>query len=464
MHSNLFLIRKLAIIPNKETLDKVIIHLLIMRRAVNISHQSGFRYLPDSERVVSALQKYAEAVKLFASSDLTIREVAQRCNVTPQGLSAHISKHHRPILFARYGLDPQNPAGLALKVKPRRGQSLKTHLKYKEAIEACGDIAYIEFNISQIARIFDLDGPALAAQLRVHYPDIIPNREIMRQKLGIADNIHRGARLASEEEYRQAVEMYRDTDLTIPEVAEKCNVSLSGLSQFMRFYHHQLITEKALRRAAAQCAPARRQPGALSGNGRTYGPSAETVALYAEALEMYRNSDKTIEEICKEADVPFEGFRSYIYRWHRGGNLRRGFDGQTGSAGARRILRSAQAKYGEAIASLRANPRPTSKVAAEYGFNADVFREYLKTHAPDLASAQGMVKLSGGHLVKRSSYEKYRPAIEEYAASPESLRSIAQRHGIVYNSLMTFVARNCPAEKESHDKAVREAAMQAAEC
>ena len=79
-----------------------------------------------------------------------------------------------------------------MKVKSPRGQSHTTHLKYREAIAACGDIAYVEFNIAEIARLFGVDPTGLSSQLRVHYPDVIPAREALRQRLGIADRLHRG--------------------------------------------------------------------------------------------------------------------------------------------------------------------------------------------------------------------------------------------------------------------------------
>lgn len=225
------------------------------------------RRLPSAQRAAAAESKYADALKLYASSELTIREVARLCAVTPAGFSAHLARHHRQLLFDRYGLDINGSNPFAVKVKQPKGQSLRTYLKYKDAIEACGDIAYIEFNVSQVARLFALDGPALANQLRVHYPDIIPTRERMRQKLGIADNTPRGARQTSAEIYAKALEMYRDTDLSIPETAKACNVSQSGFSQFMRFYHKNIVEHKAAKRREAIDSQEFRRPGKLSGNG-----------------------------------------------------------------------------------------------------------------------------------------------------------------------------------------------------
>lgn len=52
-----------------------------------------------------------------------------------------------------------------------------------------------------------------------------------------------------------------------------------------------------------------------------------------------------------------------------------------------------------------------------------------------------MVRLENGSLVKRSAWEKYRPAIEEFRKENGSLRPIALRHGLNYNSLLSFIKR-----------------------
>ncbi|MCM1021713.1 MAG: hypothetical protein NC343_05600 [Muribaculum sp.] len=431
-----------------------------MNVAVNKEYKGGsapidFNRLPLAMRRQAAECKYAEAVAMYAATNLTIRSVAEKCGVTAAGLSAHIGKHHRQLLFARYGLDINDNNLRTLKVKPPKGQSQTTHIKYKEAIEACGDIAYIEYNVSQIARLFNLGGPALASQLRVHYPDIIPNREKLRRRLGIADNTHRGPRTSCAEVYAEALTMYRDTDMTMPEVADMCNVSKSGFCQYLRFYHKDIIASKSARRKAARKNVGVRKPGKLAGNGNLYGPKSETVALYAPALDLYRNSSLTIDEIIEKTGVPAAGFKGYLYQWHRGEKLiRRGYewDGETEPdlQGTKQFLKSTAAKYAPAIASLKNNPRHVAEVAAEFGLNPEVFRAYLKTHEPQLAAQQGMTRDDNGKRVKRSSAEKYAQAIHEYATTSESLKSIAQRYGFVYNSICGFVTRNCPKQRESH--------------
>ena len=379
--------------------------------------------LPVAERISAARDRYAAAVELYASSSLSIKEIAEQTGLTPFALSHHLSRHHRPLLYNRYGLEVP-PDDSPVRIKSPRGQSRATHLKYKDAIEACGDIAYAEFNISQIARLFSLNPTGLSAQLRVHYPDIIPAREALRRRLGIADRLHRGALPSSKAAYEKAVSVYKDTDLTIREVADRFGISFSGFGQYMRHYHHDAIDAKAARRSRSKKDTRQRRSGDLSGNGQLYGPKKKTAERYARALNLYKEGRMTIEEVVKETGVPLGGFRHYIDQWHR--DIRRN---------------RKENKYGEAIASLRANPRPVSEVGREYGLNPDIFREYLKVHAPDLAEGQGMVRLENGRRVKRSAWEKYRPAIEEYRKDGGALHAIACRHGLNYKSLSSFLRR-----------------------
>lgn len=412
--------------------------------------------LPSPARHSAAVLKYAEAVRIYSETDTPLCHIAEECGVSPSGLSSHIAKYHRPLLLKRYGIDALD---ISVNVKKPVGQSYCTFHKYRSAIAACSDMAFIEYNVSQIARMFGHKPTNLASQLHFHYQDVIPERERVRQRLGLADNIHRGASHMCQEVYAEAVRMYRDTDMTIPDVAESCGVSESGLSQHLRFYHKMIIDYKASRRHDSKGKTGAGRSGTLSGNGQVYGPKPDTVAKYAKALDLYRNSDMTIREIAKAAGVPYAGFRGYLHQWHRGEKLlRRGYDwdgvSEPDLKGTRQYLRSTAGKYARAIQSLRDNPRHISEVAAEFGFNTDVFREYLQRHEPELAARQGMTRRADGKLVKRSSEEKYAKAIEEYASSAEPLKSIARRHGLVYNTLLGYIIRNCPAERESHSRLI----------
>lgn len=420
----------------------------------------GGRHPSNTGRREAAEAKYSRAVEIYASTGLSIREIADECGVTPSGLSAHVGRYHRDLLFKRYCIEATEENLSNIQIKRPKGQSFKTFERYKDAIEACKDIAYIELNVSQVARLYKLDGTALAAQLRAHFPEIIPDREALRHRLGVGDNTPRGVRAESVATYAEALQMYKDTDLTMREVSEKCRVSLSGFCQFLRFYHKDVMQQKEGQRASARKDETSRTPGTLSGSGGRYGPKPETAELYANALELYEDTSMTIKEIAEQTGVPLEGFKSYLRKWHRDKMLGRrrpdgdGMQEENGFDNTKRYLKSTASKYAPAIARMRETPGSIAEVAREFGLNPEVFREYLKEHEPELVAEHGMMAKENGKIVKRSSYEKYASAVEEYATTAETLKDIAKRHGLTYTSLFSFIKRNCQEEMRRHAEIV----------
>lgn len=338
-------------------------------------------------------------------------------------------------------------------------QSIHAHAKYKDAVAACDSLNYIDLNVSQIARKFGTDGTALANFMRIHYPETLVWREKVRRRLGINDNIWHGARPECTEQYAKAVEMYRNTEMTMREVAAACKVSPSGFSQHLRFYHKEILKRRKQKRETAK---AKRQQvlGELTGNGRIYRPSPATKQRYAQALELYRNTTLTMKEIVRRTGVPAEGFRFYLHKWHKDLVIERlgissNVSGHTDLRKARKRMKTVAAKYEEAIESLKNNPRPVAKVAAEYGFNPEVFRDYLHKHEPELARQQGMMKTANGKIVSRRSEEKYGEAVRLYGTTTESLKSIAARLGLTYNSVGGYIRRNYPEVMALHQNLLK---------
>lgn len=337
-------------------------------------------------------------------------------------------------------------------------QNVNAYAKYKDAVAACDLLTYIDLNMSQIAWIFGTSGTGLANFMRIHYPEMLVWREKVRRSLGINDDILRGARPECTRQYAEALELYRDTDMTIPEVAEACKVSPSGFSQHLRFYHKEILKQKKQKRKSAQTGR-RKAFGELMGNGRTYKPSAATEQKYATALALYRDTALTMKDIVEQTGVPTGGFRSYLRLWHKDLMLERsGIDSGENPAdlrSARKRMKTVAAKYAEAIESLKNDPRPVAKVAAKYGFNPEVFRDYLHKHEPELARMQGMTKTANGKTVSRRSEEKYGEAVRLYAMTAEPLKSIAARLGLVYNSVGGYIRRNYPEVIARHQELLR---------
>lgn len=404
---------------------------------------------------MTADEKYKSALELYRTTDMSITDISRECGVTRAGFAGYINRCHRDLMFARHGCKGISPEK---KMKGSRGQSRKTREKYRDAIAVCDSEEYIHLNVSQIARIFKLDGSGLGYQLRVHYPDIIERREKERRKRGIADNIHRGVRPYAVETYSTAVELLQTTDMTLREVADRCKVSFSGLREHILQYHKSLVKLRMCKRLEGERLP---KVGKISGNGAVRLPKEEHNERYAEALELYRTTSLPMKDICAMSGVKPSVFSNYMRMWHKGLIFkRRGVvlpedtSDRQSLDGVKRSNPWVAEKYSSAIAELKSENISVEAVARKYGFIPVVFREYLKNHHYELWQRMGMIELDGGKKVFRRSYEKYKEAIEAYGTSEESLKSIAKRMNIPYNSIGGFIRRNMPEAIERHNRIV----------
>jgi len=403
--------------------------------------------------------KYEKAVAIYADTDMPMKDIAKECGVTVGGLGSYLRRYWRELVLRRHQIYVGGKKAEDIKIMEAGKQNVNVHAKYKDAVAACDSLNYIDLNVSQIARKFGTDGTALANFMRIHYPETLVWREKVRRRLGINDNIWHGARPECTKQYAEAVEMYRDTEMTMMEVAAACNVSPSGFSQHLRFYHKEILEQKKQIRETAK---AKRQQvlGELTGNGRIYRPSPATKQRYAQALELYRNTTLTMKEIVRRTGVPAEGFRFYLHKWHKDLVIERlgissNVSGHTDLRKARKRMKTVAAKYEEAIKSLRMTPRPVAEVAAEFGLHPEVFRDYLHKHEPELARQQGMMKTANGKIVSRRSVEKYAEAVRLYGTTTETLKSIAARLGLTYNSVGGYIRRNYPEVMALHQNLLK---------
>lgn len=413
---------------------------------------------PDNERKGCSRQhtprpettkKYREAVELYGSTTLSAREICNRCGVPLAGFQVYIGKYHRHLMLARYGIDRTPEEAADIKMGQRRKQKPATREKYRAAIAACDSMDYIEYNISQIAREFGLEGTNLSRQLRTHYPDVIERREEARRRMGLNDNLPRGTRSYCKEQYAEAVKLLRaDRYITVQEVAERCNVSYSGLEQHLIFYHKELVENRIrIRKQAVN----QKRKGKITGSGTPHAPKPETVALYAEALQLYRTTPMSVRKIAATANVPLRGLYNYLQEWHQ--DLicqRKGVDYEEGKpvdwSTVRKYNPATQAKYAEAIRKLKASDgkTTTTAIAAEFGLQPEAFRQYLKEHEPELHAAQGMVRTESGKAMSRRSMEKYAEAVHLYQTTSEPLNAIARRFQMDACAFRDFLKRHYP--------------------
>ncbi len=389
--------------------------------------------------------KYSEAVLLYKTTQLSIKDICTQIGVSFGAFNSYLCRNHRDLILKRHNLQ-----GLRdVKLRGKKGQSTASRIKYHDAIVAAESAEYIEYNISQIARIFGLTETGLGNQLRQHYPEIVQNREQVRKRLGIADNLQRGARKRSREIFARAVEMLYEKEMTVAEVADLCGVSYKGLMTHLLVYHKELVQKRERERKRAAKEKIR---GGRTGSWTIHDPESGTVGKYAEALEVYRTSSKTVEEIAQSFGFGAGGFRNYLRKWNAEAVVeRRGFEKGTDIAKTKRYKKSTAEKYAEAIALLKSSTLSVSAAASKFGLNSEVFRSYLKEHEPELFKSHGMVRGKNGKRSSIRSSQKYAEAIEIFATTSEPLRSIAERLGLVYMSLWNYIHRNFPEVMEKHN-------------
>ena len=399
--------------------------------------------------------KYGAAERLYAATTLSCRAICALCGVSLGGFTSYLHHHRRDLLLARYGIDAGNTDAAAVRLREAFGQSPSAYRKYRQAVEACRDSSCLEYNISQIARKFRLDGTALANQLRAHFPDIPVLREIERWRRGLNDNQPCGVRPQSVVKYAEAVELLRTGSITVRQAAQVCGVSYSGLRQHVLFYHKDLVVQ---RRASRKSSPQAGRPGTPRRSGGIHAPSASAVEKYRRAVELYRTTALTAAQIAKSTNVSESGLRHHLRTWHRNLMLERrgGTVPDTADcidlSSQKRYLKSTAEKYAPAIERLRAGGMPTAAAAAEFGLHPETFREYLYEHEPELAALLGKTKLDNGKTVLRRSAEKYAEAVRLYETTTEPLKSIARKLGLQYNSVGGFVRRSRPDAIKSHNR------------
>jgi len=403
-------------------------------------------------------EKYRQAIELYRTTELSCAEICRTCKVTVSGFQRYLSLYHRDLLLARYNITCSKEEASRIKLPQLRGQLPATRAKYKEAIEACESLDYIEYNVSQIAREFGLNGTNLGRQLRTHYPGVIEWREKVRERLGLGDNLPRGTRRYCKEQYAKVVKLLRsDRYITVQEAADSCGVSYTGLEQHLLFYHKNLVKQRIEIREKAV---GRKRKGDITGRGTLHAPSPETKEKYAEAVRLYSTTTMSALKIAKMTGISRKRFYTYLHNWHMDLICKRKNipyeEGMTIDwSKVRKYNPATKEKYAEAIRRLKENGLPTAQVAAEFGLHPECFRQYLKEHEPELYARQGMIRTDSGKVMSRHSMGKYSEAMHLYATTTESIKSLARRFGFNDCSFGQFIRRHFPEAVEKHNELIR---------
>ncbi len=389
--------------------------------------------------------RYRPALELYRTTRLSIREICERTATPVAGFRSYIQRHCRELMFERHGVDATDAQTRLL--KKQKGQTAAAHARYRDAILACDNAAYIEYNISQIAHLFHLNPTGLGNQLRNHFPEILQRREKERQRRGLISRPGGAPSPVSNAQYADAVDHLRSSDDTVRHTAALYGLSLSGLRQHLLFYHKELLNRRSDKRT---CAKGGKLTGALTGNGQRHLPADAQTEKYTEAVRLYSTTAMTQKQVAAATGLPLNGLRNYLRTWHPELILdHRCARPAPGSplpqlSSTKPYQKSTAVKYADAIGRLRTSGLSTAEVAHEFGLNAEAFRLYLHEHEPALAASLGMTVAPNGRRVLVRSAQKYAEAVRLFETTAEPLKSIADRLSLNYKSLFGFIRRNHP--------------------
>lgn len=335
----------------------------------------------------------------------------------------------------------------------RYGQKEETRERYREAIEACASVMYLDKTLAAIARLYGHEPEAFRMMMKRHHADILSERERMRHLMGLRKAVPQQMRPCTEAKYAPAIKLLRKRpELTVRKVAEQLGLSYLSLEQHILFHHKDLAEERLLQRMEQLDRP--RQAGQLTATGRISAPRGGAGEYYAKAVRLYdEQPEMTVREIAEQCGHDPHALGCYLRRWHRDVMQRRQ-ELQRQRVARRQEERAhhnadttkaakARSKYAPALALLEAG-KDYDEAARETEVDRERLLSWVKHNRPDVHQMVMQVRwvvLPNGVRISRQKWQTYQLAARDWQQGHESLKTVAERHGLKASQFREFLHR-----------------------
>ena len=321
--------------------------------------------------------KAVQACKDIDYLDMTIGGIAHMFGHTDQCLRNHLQRHYPELLKKRELIRVQ----LGLNKRPLRGVSDSTAAKYAPAVEM---LRTSDMTISEVAKHFGMNTHALQQHVLYHHRDVA--RQRMEKRLQALDQRATGGmsgtgrpnapRKATEELYTEAVEMYRTTDLTVPEIALKCGVMVHNFQTYLQRWcrsdievRRKLRQEKLERQQQERAEMGDRSRSAMA--RQRYMPAVKLIeegATYEEAAEKLGLNAENLYRWVKEylPDVHRQEYQNQIVQLPEGTTC----------------TKESWAKFGEAATAYCETDESMNSIARRFGLSPTSFCHFLARKFP----------------------------------------------------------------------------------
>lgn len=285
--------------------------LMLQRHGIDTEGKNPYEipfYKPDGGTFVAS-NKYEKAVHACESTDyidLNISQIARKFGVDGAGLLNFMHIHFPKILAWRekvrtmIGLNDNKPRGLR---KVCAEQYAKAVEMYKTT----------NMTVKAVAEYCNVSEGGLFQHLRFYHKDLLKWKKKLRQQAKSTHKKKKGELLgngrtnepltATVEKYAEALEMYRNTALTMKEIVNKTGVSAGGFRSYLHKWYKALVLERS-----GIVAPEDAELNITRSRQRM-----KTVAVkYAPAIESLNKSPRPVSQAAIEFGHHPEVFRNYI--------------------------------------------------------------------------------------------------------------------------------------------------------
>ena len=177
------------------------------------------------------VEKYAKALELYKTTSQTIRDIAEQVDVSYGGFSNYLRVWHRDLMVRRKGIKTISDP-MIVDLSTYKHYLASTAEKYAEPIKL---LKNSDMAIADIARKFGINSGSFRMYLKEHEPEFMATRGRVKDKYG--NVVYK----CSLNKYKEAIEMYKHSNLTLKEIAEKQGLVYISLGQYLRRNYPGLI-------------------------------------------------------------------------------------------------------------------------------------------------------------------------------------------------------------------------------
>lgn len=181
----------------------------------------------------AAVEKYAEAVRLYRTTLMSVNQIAKEVQVSKNGLNDYLHRWHKDLICQRKNIPYKE--GESIDWSQIRKYNPATKAKYAQAICKLKESGR---PTSKIAAEFGLHPECFRSYLKEHEPELYAQQGMTRTSKG---NTMLGR---SMEKYREAMHLYATTTESLKSLAKRFGLNDCSLRQFIQRHFPELIEQR----------------------------------------------------------------------------------------------------------------------------------------------------------------------------------------------------------------------------